>query len=96
MNCKPNDLAVLVRNTMGVPCLDKNIGATVEVVSSFHGAFSGAPAWKLKHRIHCVNCGKHFTSLYDADLHPLRPAPPQTATTTDVGLGEREVLPEPV
>lgn len=94
MNCMPNDLAVLVRNTTGVPCLDNNIGATLEVSSSFHGPLTGVLAWKLKRPINCAGCGLPLFSLFDADLHPIRPAPPPITTSVSEGL--REVRTEPV
>jgi hypothetical protein len=71
MNCKPNDVAMIVRNVHRMLCLSSLIGTYVEV-ESLHS--TGMPFWNLKRpSMACRGCGFRFTLLADADLQPLRP-----------------------
>lgn len=67
MNCKPGDLAVIVRRTSGAPI--ENIGAVVEVTE-----FAGNGFWWVKcSRMLKNQWGDGIGCCADADLQPIRP-----------------------
>lgn len=74
MNCKPGDLALLVRNTSGLRCMGNVIGAPVRVTElAYADIFLFGPAWRYESALHCPNCHRRILVLLDADLLPLRP-----------------------
>ena len=73
MNCKENDLAIIVRDTYRHGC--DLIGATVQVETPLTLPVSGRQAWTLKGWVKCRACGNSFTAMYDADLQPIRGTP---------------------
>lgn len=81
MNCKPNDLALVVRNTSGLDCQDSVIGSPVVVDHLVQHPLG--PVWVIKGRMHCRSCGSRFLAFLDADLQPLRP--PGVAGSTSAG-----------
>lgn len=71
MNCKPGDLAVVVRNAYAVfGC--NYIGTPVEVTIPYKTEIFGLDAWKLRHSVKCPGCGAMLDAMYDADLQPIR------------------------
>lgn len=71
MNCKPGDLAMVVRNVYAVfGC--NYIGTPVEVTIPYKTEIFGLDAWKLRHRVKCPGCGVMLDAMYDADLQPIR------------------------
>lgn len=67
MNCKPGDLAVIVRRTTGAPA--ENIGAVVQVTDS-----AGDGLWWVKCSPNLKNTwGNGVGCCADADLKPIRP-----------------------
>ncbi|HWH83216.1 MAG TPA: hypothetical protein VNU71_13375 [Burkholderiaceae bacterium] len=74
MNCKPNDVAMVVRNTSRLSCVGSLIGTPVEVVALNQHSYG--PVWRFKGpALRCGYCGTRITGLLDADLQPLRPPP---------------------
>jgi hypothetical protein len=72
VNCKPNDLAIVVRDTFGSSCMRNLIGTPVTVETAFKTANSGLDAWTLRSGpIRCPSCGGVFIGLLDADLQPI-------------------------
>lgn len=71
MNCKPNDLAIIVRNTAHFGCMYHMIGTPLKVTDTFDGAVG--PAWSYRGKyLSCPSCGSQFVGFLDADLQPLR------------------------
>ncbi|MFW9777114.1 hypothetical protein, partial [Brucella melitensis] len=70
MNCKPDDVAVLVRNTRNDTCFGANIGAFVEVDSVIGIHSRQGAVWMLKRPIQCLGCGHPLGAMLDADLQP--------------------------
>jgi len=84
MNCKPGDLAVVVRAPKVVEC---HIGKTVRCIALVK-SWDGLPCWTIKpFRDHIGNC----TGIADRDLQPIRgnSAPSAIAETTEES-NERE------
>jgi hypothetical protein len=77
VNCKPNDLAIIVRNTMRSSCMDYMIGTPLKVVDLLFSDMLGhGPAWTYQGKyLACRNCGSQFIGFLDADLWPLRGQP---------------------
>lgn len=74
MNCKPGDLAMVVRSSSGHECIRKAIGSPVRVVSllDFGGQDVVGPGWLLFETIACPGCGRPLGAMLDRDLQPLR------------------------
>lgn len=77
MNCNPGELAVIVRNTEFIGCVENAMGHMVTVDAPFE-FLSLSPAglrtvsyWAIRHRPYCQHCGYAFL-VPDADLQPLR------------------------
>lgn len=77
MNCKPNDLAIIVRNVLRGDCMDNMIGTPIKVVDLLFSDLLGhGPAWTYSGKfLRCSNCGSKFIGFLDADLQPLRGTP---------------------
>jgi hypothetical protein len=73
MNCKPNDLALIVRSTSGFRCISNVIGSPVQV-SELRSVdtFGYGPSWFYRGALRCPNCKRELAYLLDADLQPLR------------------------
>jgi hypothetical protein len=69
MNCKPGDLAVIVRGISGWS--DYCIGRIV-TVTKLAANESGDPAWRYEPEIVCVKHGRPFDVIEDSMLRPLR------------------------
>lgn len=83
MNCKPGDVAYVVRSTSPLDCFRTAIGSPLEVTTALETPFG--IAWKYKGRaLRCANCGSYFAACLDADLQPTRPAPPADETPTEI------------
>lgn len=79
MNCRPNDLAMVVRSTSGLSCLTNVIGSPVRVTSlRTRNAFGYGPAWDYGAPLRCPKCQRRIDFLLDTDLQPLRPPPLKT------------------
>lgn len=70
MNCRSDDMAVLVRNTLDSDCMRREMGATIRVRQMGYVVDVGA-VWREKGRPVCRHCGETRWFL-DADLQPLR------------------------
>jgi hypothetical protein len=77
MNCKPNDLALIVRNTTHSSCIEYMIGTPLKVTDLLFTDMLGyGPAWEYQGKyFRCPNCGSKFIGFLDADLWPLRGQP---------------------
>ena len=84
MNCKPKDLAFVVRDSFGHGC--DVIGTPVEVVESFKTELAHRDAWTLKKWFKCRSCGETFIAMYDADLQPIRGDRSATPSATDIKI----------
>lgn len=76
MNCKPDDMAAIVRNTFNSPCLPACMGFVIHVEALGDPAEAGGLAWwtyKGK-RLQCTH-GNVYKGFYDADLQPIRGLP---------------------
>lgn len=80
MNCKPNDIAMVVRDTTAIGCVGHMIGTPIEtehLIDTWMG-----PAWSFKGPpLRCPGCGSGFVAFFDADLQPLRPGPDKADTS---------------
>jgi hypothetical protein len=93
MKCRQNDVAVVIRDSLGEhyggqSCIATQIGAmvtlTVEAPYEGHG-----PAWFYRgERLRCLHCDRPILSLLDADLQPMRPRGAATPTRRDRRLTE--------
>lgn len=89
MNCKPGEMAVIVRNTCHSICVESVKGFVIQVEQS---AVTERPVcldvWTYKGpRLRCQH-GNVFNFLLDADLQPIRGLPQ--------GEGEGRTEPRPV
>jgi len=91
MNCQPNDLAFVVRDTTESGCVANLIGTPVRVEQHFKAAESGRDAWLLRRNLKCPCCGESLFALYDADLQPVRGLPASAASTRDARAPEEAV-----
>ena len=83
MNCKPQELAMVVRNVLNVTCDDNMIGTPIKVTVSFDSVVG--PAWLYSGpMVKCPNCGGAVFAFLDANLQPLRPPPSATETVREV------------
>lgn len=82
MNCKFDDLAMVVRNTTGHPCMDNFIGQPIKCNVSYVSILG--PAWALPTCRPCPKCDVRLVAFLDADLQPLRPPAPSTDTTQSI------------
>ena len=84
MNCKPNSIALIVRNTSGIPCFETAIGTLVQVTQLLlPESLRLGPIWKLAGKVCCSDCKTIFYSLLDADLQMLRPPSLTESVTTN-------------
>ena len=84
MNCKPNSLALIVRNTSEIPCFETAIGTLVQVTQLLepkHPRYG--PVWRLAGTVCCSDCKTVFDGYLDADLQMLRPPGLTEAITTN-------------
>ena len=71
MNCKPDDLAMVVRNVRGTACDGNLIGTPIRVTSLFESHVG--PAWLYSgEMLRCPGCGNQIFAFLDANLQPLR------------------------
>jgi hypothetical protein len=83
MNCKPNELAMVVRNVLNATCDDNMIGVPIKVTSSFDSVVG--PAWLHSGpMVKCPNCGQPVFAFLDANLQPLRPPPSAAETVREI------------
>ncbi len=89
--CNPGDLAMIVRNTAGVVCVEAAIGTpvTVEYVDHFSVYFGAV--WKLKTPLVCNCHGGMIDRANDADLQPIRGKPAEEGAVTWVEIKPREI-----
>lgn len=84
MNCKPNSLALIVRNTSGAPCFETAIGTLVQVTEIRNPACLNYGAiWSLAGTVCCSECRTIFDGWLDADLQMLRPPGLTETVATD-------------
>lgn len=100
MNCKPNDLATVVRPTIyDETCTRHTRGVVVQVdcmaspaandyVYKFMEYVHG-PLWRLRWPLQCRGCGGYVTMLPDSVL---RPFDPDSAPADDEAQAERPML----
>lgn len=81
MNCRPNDLAVLVRNTQNLYCMQAQMGLVLRV--GIPVQTPDGPAWMRRGRVMCRLCGA-FDVFLDADLQPIRGDAPPDETVRDI------------
>jgi hypothetical protein len=73
MNCQPNDLAFIVRNTTGDGCVERLIGTPLTVESHFKTQVENRDAWTMRGGfLRCPSCRGVFLAVLDADLQPMR------------------------
>jgi hypothetical protein len=86
MNCKPGELAMIVRNTMRWGCLQHVIGSPIKVTQiSVPDVCGFGPAWRYSGPfLRCPNCNSPLFGILDADLQPLRPPALETETVYEV------------
>lgn len=88
MNCKPGQLATIVRPAWGQPCSRRAIGVPVRVVAvAAPGYFDlDGPVWRLESPVHCphhsANC-VGIERMPDACLMPFDPASEPEAEPAD-------------
>lgn len=85
VNCRPNDLAVLVRNTARLDCMAVQMGLVLRVgfpVISPYGT-----AWMRRGSMWCPMCGG-FDVFLDADLQPIRGDGDRHETVREILAGE--------
>jgi hypothetical protein len=83
MNCQPRDLAIVVRNVMGVGCTEHFIGRPVTVEHMVLTPLG--PGWLCSgFPMSCPQCGFGVFGFLDADLQPLRGE--RKGDTTDRGV----------
>lgn len=98
MNCKPGDLAVVIR----APIAEDNIGAIVKVIEPFRGDYTPSVgfAWVVEltgrpllgvnningKMTHTAAGDTESVVAFDHDLRPLRPGEPPDDTATDEPL----------
>lgn len=71
MNCKPDDLAMVVRNVRETGCDSSLIGTPIKVVTLFESV--AGPAWLYSGpMLRCPRCGNQIFAFLDANLQPLR------------------------
>lgn len=76
--CKPGDLAMVVRNSRGLDHIDFFIGTPLQVEYQLNTPLG--PAWSFTGRPLRCQCGGNLIGFLDADLQPLRPRPADRAT----------------
>ena len=92
MNCKPGDLAIIVRDgfgeRMGIrTCFANFIGFTVQVDRVVAEGDPIGPVWQLKGRpLDCPGCGDKFSVAYDCELQPIRPPSLDKSAPVDVSM----------
>jgi hypothetical protein len=85
MNCKPGDLAMVVRSVSGHGCVSKVIGSPVQLARlDSVDLFGFGPSWRHSSQLRCPGCHRRIAILLDADLQPLRPPPQTTETPTEI------------
>lgn len=62
-------MAILVRNTTKLSCMDAQMGLTLRVGPPVISPYG--PAWMRSGRLYCAYCGG-FAVFLDADLQPIR------------------------
>lgn len=81
MNCKPNDLAAVIRRPTAIGCVQSALGAVVRVTAiqapwdlydSIVQAYDG-PLWHLESPVSCKDCGRKLFMLPDSVLQPFDP-----------------------
>ncbi len=71
MNCKPNQLALITRNTSDDPCLEPYLGMPVR--TRFTEATEIGPVWLCSgFPAPCKKCGGTRFCFLDADLTPFK------------------------
>lgn len=92
MNCKPGDLAIIVRDAFGEligvrTCFANFIGFTVQVDHVAGEEASIGPIWELKGGpLVCPGCGDKFSVAYDCELRPIRPPSLDKSAPVDVSI----------
>lgn len=85
MNCKPGEIAMLVRSTSGHGCVKKSIGTPVHLTQLFSSDLFGyGPAWEFRGRLMCPGCKREIVMLLDCDLQPMRPGPVADETPAQI------------
>lgn len=70
LRCKPGDTAIVVRNILGIECVERDLGRPV-VVDQAHPTALGLAVWTVKGNLRCA-CGFAPLMFFDADLQPIR------------------------
>jgi len=81
--CKKSDLAMVVRNTTGHPCIDNFIGQAIRCDKSYLSIVG--PVWLLPGQRACPKCKTKLVGFLDADLQPLRPPRGKAVVVTTKG-----------
>lgn len=96
MNCKPGEMAVIVRNTCSSVCMESVKGFVIQVDRSEVARNDGLLEWDVWFykgpRLRCQH-GNVFNFFLDADLQPIRGLP---ACESEGESGSRPVVVEGV
>ena len=84
MNCKPGEVAMIVRNSTRHRCLDHLVGTPIETTVPYPHARFDAPLWQYKGRYLRCACGNEVEALLDRDLQPMRPKPEGRETVRSI------------
>ena len=76
MNCKPNELAMVTRNTRNHPCVAKDLGRPVTTLISIRDLLTDEVGWIVNGGPdECPHCHGYRAGYLDADLTPVNPPP---------------------